>query len=105
MKKFFGILVIIIINIITYGALFAQEAAEKAVESGKTDPLAYIGLALAIGLPALGTAWAQAKIGSAGAGTLAERPEMAVWVLILLAIPETIVILGFVVAFMLLLKI
>jgi|Deesub1362A_J573_1020465.scaffolds.fasta_scaffold00387_11 V/A-type H+-transporting ATPase subunit K len=105
MRKILVVLAGIFINMITYGALIAAEAAEKAVEAGKTDPLAYIGLALAIGLPALGTAWAQARIGSAGAGTLAERPEMAVWVLILLAIPETIVILGFVVAFMLLLKI
>lgn len=105
MRKFLVVIAGIFINMITYGALIAAEAAEKAVEAGKTDPLAYIGLALAIGLPALGTAWAQARIGSAGAGTLAERPEMAVWVLILLAIPETIVILGFVVALMLLLKI
>ena len=35
-----------------------------------------IGAALAIGLSALGTAWAQARIGTAGTGVLAEKPEL-----------------------------
>lgn len=59
--------------------------------------------ALSIGLSALATAWAQSKIGSAGAGTLAEKPELTGTIIILLAIPETMVILGFVVAAMILL--
>ena len=105
MKKFFYIIIGIILNMIGTTLLFAKEAAEAAAEVSKTPPLAYIGLALSIGIPAIGTAWAQAKIGSAGAGTIAERPEMAVWILILIAIPETVVILGFVIAFMLLMKI
>ncbi len=54
--------------------------------------------ALAVGLSALATAWAQSKIGSAGAGTLAEKPELSGTIIILVAIPETMVILGFVVA-------
>ena len=60
----------------------------------------YIALAaaLAVGLSAIATAWAQSKIGSAGAGTLAEKPELSGTVIILVAIPETMVILGFVVA-------
>jgi len=58
--------------------------------------------ALAIGLPALATAWAQSKIGSAGAGTLAEKPELSATVIIMIAIPETMVILGFVIAAMIL---
>jgi V/A-type H+-transporting ATPase subunit K len=58
--------------------------------------------ALAIGLSALATGWAQAKIGSAGAGAIAEKPELTGTVIILLAIPETMVILGFVVAMMIL---
>jgi len=59
--------------------------------------------ALAIGLPAIATAWAQSKIGSAGAGSLAEKPELSGTVIILVAIPETMVILGFVVAVIILL--
>ncbi|MCK5505260.1 MAG: ATPase [Thermodesulfovibrionia bacterium] len=58
--------------------------------------------ALAVGLSAIATAWAQSKIGSAGAGTLAEKPELSATVIILVAIPETMVILGFVVAAMIL---
>lgn len=58
--------------------------------------------ALAIGLTALATAWAQSRIGAAGAGTLAEKPELSGTIVILVAIPETMVILGFVIAAMIL---
>jgi V/A-type H+-transporting ATPase subunit K len=54
--------------------------------------------ALAVGLSAVATAWAQSKIGAAGAGTLAEKPELSGTIIIMVAIPETMVILGFVVA-------
>ncbi len=58
--------------------------------------------ALAISFTAVATAWAQSKIGAAGAGALAEKPELSGTVVILVAIPETMVILGFVVATMIL---
>ena len=54
--------------------------------------------ALAVGLPSLATAWAQSRIGAAGAGTLAEKPELTGAIIIMVAIPETMVILGFVLA-------
>ena len=57
-----------------------------------------IGAAIAIGLSALGTAWAQAKIGSAGVGALAEDDSLFGQVLILTVVPETMVIFGLVVA-------
>jgi V/A-type H+-transporting ATPase subunit K len=59
--------------------------------------------ALAIGMSAIATAWVQSRIGASGAGALAEKPELTATVIILLAIPETIVILGFVIAAMILL--
>ncbi len=62
-----------------------------------------IGAALAIGLAGLATAIAQARIGAAGAGAVAEKPSVAGTIMILEAIPETVVILGFVVAAMILL--
>ncbi|HSH75047.1 MAG TPA: hypothetical protein VLA09_05170 [Longimicrobiales bacterium] len=65
--------------------------------------LIYLAAALAVGLPALATAWAQSKIGAAGSATMAEKPELSATVIILVAIPETMVILGFVVAVMILL--
>jgi len=37
---------------------------------------------------------AQSKIGAAGAGTIAEKPETFGLMIILVAIPETLVILG-----------
>jgi V/A-type H+-transporting ATPase subunit K len=70
-----------------------------AMENGLTA----LAAALALGLSALATAWAQSRIGAAGAGVLAEKPEMTATMLIMLAIPETMVILGFVIAAMILL--
>jgi V/A-type H+-transporting ATPase subunit K len=60
--------------------------------------------ALAVGIPALATAWAQSRIGPAAAASLAEKPQLSTTVIILLAIPETMVILGFVVAILILLR-
>jgi V/A-type H+/Na+-transporting ATPase subunit K len=60
--------------------------------------------ALAVGLTALATAWAQSRIGTAAAASLAEKPELATTVIIMLAIPETMVILGFVVAMLIMLR-
>lgn len=62
-----------------------------------------IGAALAVGLAALGTGYAQARIGSAGVGAIAEKPEVAGTIILLVAIPETIIILGFAVAAMIIL--
>lgn len=59
--------------------------------------------ALSLGISAIATAWVQSRIGASGAGTLAEKPELTATILIMLAIPETIVILGFVIAAMILL--
>ena len=62
-----------------------------------------LGAGLAIGLAALATGFAQARIGAAAMGALAERPELAGRAILLVAIPETLVILGFAVAAMLIL--
>jgi V/A-type H+-transporting ATPase subunit K len=59
-----------------------------------------ISAAIAIGVPALATALAQSRIGAAMAGAVAERPELVGSAIILVAIPETMVILGLVIAFM-----
>ena len=59
--------------------------------------------AFAIGVCAMSTAYAQARIGAAGIGTMAEKPELSGRVMLLVAIPETLVILGFVIAALILL--
>ena len=51
---------------------------------------------------AIGTAWAQASIGSSIMGVVAEKPEEAFRLIVYMALPELIVLLGFVVAFLLL---
>jgi V/A-type H+-transporting ATPase subunit K len=66
--------------------------------------LLMLSAALAIGFSSLATAWAQSRIGAAGAGTIAEKPELRGTVIIMLAIPETMVILGFVIAVMILFR-
>lgn len=63
-----------------------------------------ISAAAAIAIPALATAWAQSRIGPAAAAALAEKPELTVTAILLIAIPETMVILGFVVAVLILLQ-
>lgn len=82
-----------------------EHGAEEAVEE-MTGPITWahgakaIWAALAIGITAICTAWAQSKIGVAGAGAMAEKPEVAGIFVALIAIPETMVILGFVIAAM-----
>lgn len=69
-----------------------------AAETAAIGGLQAIGAGIAIGISALATAWAQAKIGSAGVGALAEDDSLFGNVLILTALPETIVIFGLVVS-------
>jgi len=64
-----------------------------------------VAAALAVFGGALGTAWAQSAIGSSAMGVIAEKPEQASKLIIWLAIPETIVIFGFVIGLLLTLKI
>ena len=66
--------------------------------------LVTLSAAIAVGIPALATAWAQSRIGPAAAASLAEKPELSTTAIILLAIPETMTILGFVVAVLIILR-
>lgn len=92
---------------LTLGAPTAFAAAgEDMEEEGGTDGLGVLGLGLgagiAVGVAGLATGLAQSGVGAGGTGALAEKPELFGNVLILFAIPETIVVFGFVIAFMLL---
>ncbi len=81
-------------------ALFAAEAetVAKPERSGLATGLIAIAAALAIGITAIATGIAQSRIGAAGAGSIAERPETSGTIIVMLAIPETMVILGFIVS-------
>ena len=61
------------------------------------------GIAAAIALfgGAIGTGMAQASIGSSIMGVIAERPEDTFKLIVYMALPELILLLGFVVAFLL----
>ncbi len=66
--------------------------------------LVMLAAAAAIALPALATAWAQSRIGPAIAASLAEKPELSTTAILMIAIPETMVILGFVVSALILFR-
>lgn len=78
------------------GIAMAAEVVQKPWQAtvGKS-----LGAGLAMGLAALGAGYAQGKIGSAGAGALAERPELATNIIVLQVLPEIIALLGFAIAF------
>lgn len=74
--------------------------ANEHAASGTTweDAAKMFAAALAIGITAMATAITQCRIGSAGVGALAENPKLFGNILVFLVIPETMVILGFVIA-------
>ena len=107
MKTVLGVLVLSLLAglFLTSLALAQEQTAQPAGGPGEkqeSSPLRAgllgLGAAIAVGLSALGSGWAQSKIGAAAAGALAEKPELMGSMIILEAIPETMIILGFVVA-------
>lgn len=83
----------------------AEEGVEAAAPTSTGDGLKVLGLGigagLAVGIAGFGTGTAQAGVGAGGTGAIAEKPELLANVLILFAIPETIVLFGFVIAILL----
>ena len=78
----------------------AQEG-ETSLGEGLGEGLIALGAGIAIAGGAIATARAQAAVGAGGTGALAEKPELFGSILILFAIPETLVIFAFVIAFLL----
>ena len=64
--------------------------------------LVAVGAGIAIGLSAIAAALAEKDIGAAAVGAMAEKEELFGKGLILTVIPETLVIFGLVIAFMIL---
>jgi len=97
----------IVVTVTLFVAAVASAAPEQAAEKPSTANAGLLGLAaaIAVGLGAIGTAWAQSRIGAAAAGAIAERPEMGGTMLIFLVLPETMVVFGFLVAFFIIGKI
>lgn len=104
MKKVLCLLVVGLLVIFMAESGLAKEREQEVTKKSERGDLA-IGLlalaaALSVGMTAIATGIAQSKIGAAGTGAMVEKPELSGTVLILVAIPETMVILGFVVAAM-----
>ena len=83
------------------------EAAEETHDMAWAVRAAALGLAAAIvlSLTGLATAKVQAAVGAGGTGAIAEKPELFVNIFVLYAIPETILVLGFVIAYLLISRI
>ena len=60
-----------------------------------------IGAGIAMGLGALGAGWSQGTMSAALMGAVAERPELESKVIIWMALPEILALLGFVIGFLL----
>lgn len=105
-KVLFVFAAIAVVLLMTASAVLAAEApAGEARQLTLAHGLLGLAAALAIFGGAIGTAWAQSRIGAAAAGAIAERPEIGGQMLIFLVLPETLIIFGFLVAFFIIGKI
>lgn len=106
MKKLvFAFAAVILLLMVTAPVLAAEAPAEGASRITIAHGLLGLAAAIAVAFGAIGTAWAQSRIGAAAAGAIAERPEIGGQMLIFLVLPETLIIFGFLVAFFIIGKI
>jgi V/A-type H+-transporting ATPase subunit K len=79
----------------------AQDAAAAAPKVATNVAIAKaVAAAVTMSIAAMSAGYAQSKIGAAAAGTLAERPEAGTNLIVITALTEIIVLMGFVIAFM-----
>jgi V/A-type H+-transporting ATPase subunit K len=98
-KLILGILLTAVVVLVLTLPVFAAQGEQPAATAQQPAVnWKAISAALAVAASAFASAWAQSKIGSAAAGALAEKPELGGIFIVLEAIPETMIILGFVVA-------
>jgi V/A-type H+-transporting ATPase subunit K len=101
MDKMLKILTIFVILFFAVGMASAQEPehTSEAATSGDSWKIA-IAAALAIGAAAIASAYGIAHAGSAAMAAMAEKPEIATWGVIIVALAEGIALYGLVIAFM-----
>jgi len=104
MRKAAGLAAAVVALVLAAPTAFAQEVAPAPIEWPEAIRVVGIavGAAISIAAAALATARAQAAIGAGGTGAMAEKPELFARVLVLLALPEAILVLGFVMGFLIL---
>lgn len=98
-SKLFGLGLLALCFLIPTALAQAEPATEDSAFAGRGGIA--IGAGLAIGLAGLGTGIAQSNIGAAAVGATAENEGFLGKSLIYVAIPETIVIFGLLIAFQL----
>jgi V/A-type H+/Na+-transporting ATPase subunit K len=93
----FGItfLAVIVIPAVALAAEAAPVVLADSVRIAKAGAAA-----ITMCIAAMSAGYAQARIGAAAAGTLAERPEAGMNLIVITALTEIIVLMGFVIAFM-----
>lgn len=94
-----GVILALAVLLLVAGVALAAPETTQEKATGASAGLLGLAAAISVGLGAIGTAWAQSRIGAAAAGAIAERPEIGGLMLVFLALPETMIILGFLVAF------
>jgi len=101
-----GFFLIIAVCAVFPEVIFAANADTAGVNgNGNWTGMGYIAAALAVGLACLASAYAVARIGSAGLGAVSEKPELAGRALIFLGLAEGIAIYGLIIAILILNKI
>src|SRR2546428_6408891 len=93
-------IVALVLTLAMAGVAAAQEAG-AAKPAGANAGLLGLAAAIAVGLGAIGTAWAQSRIGAAAAGGISGRPGMGGVMLGFPARPGTLGTLGLLGAFLL----
>lgn len=92
---------LVVLGFLPLAGAQAAEPAGAADNAFTQGGWAAIGAGLAVGLAGLGTGLAQAQIGPAAVGATAEDAGFLGRGLLFIAIPETIVIFGLLIAFLL----
>ncbi len=90
-------------NISIVGNVAAQEdgtTTDTTIGPGLETGLKLIGAGLAVGLSGIGAGIGESSIGAAAVGAMAEDPKMFGKGLLMTVIPETIVIFGLLIAFL-----
>jgi V/A-type H+-transporting ATPase subunit K len=100
MDKMLKILVLCMILIFAVGTVSAQEAEHDTGAASSDSWKIAIAAALAIGAAAIASAYGIAHAGSAAMAAMAEKPEIATWGVIIVALAEGIALYGLVIAFM-----
>jgi len=94
-----------VLFIVAAGAVYAQE--EATATKGGIGEKGMIALAatLSLGISTIAAAYGIAHAGSAAMAAMAEKPEIATWAVIIVALAEGLALYGLVIAFMIVGKI